>query len=198
MKAIKTQLLILGFLFLTFPIYSQTPTGSLIFRVLNYKSDVKIKKNIAKQFEHCGIEWSIIDRMLVIPNVNIKYVNLPKLNITRLGQEEKNEVPSGNYSITYIGMGFKKLLGNPQKILSKNAYFNLNELYFNVLPNKTTEIIITPKIQRSIKWFPGLAIYFPDIYVKIIENGKEISEYQLSLKTEKSIPWDNYTGPLKF
>jgi len=188
--------MVLGFFIFLSHLFSQEPNGALIFRLLNYKSDVKLKKNVTKQLEHAYIVWSIMDNTLVITEVSQKYINLKNPKSTRLGEEEKLELPPGKYAVSCVGYVFEKNSSDIDKALSKNAFFNLEIIYFNILPGKSTEIIILPVYQKDVIWSHQL--YLPDLYMKVFEEGKEIIEYQIDKKTEKSILWSDYKGPLKF
>lgn len=195
-KSIHRLMMLVMFIVFLIQGFSQEHKGTLIFRVLNYETNVRLKDNITKQLKHAALEWCIFDNTLIITQVSQKFVKLTNPKRTLFGEEEKLELPPGVYTVTCIGYQPRSSSSNIDKVLTKSAYFNLEILSFNILPEKTTQLIILPIYQKQETW--GLTMYVPDYHMKIFEDGKEITECQINKKTEKSILWDNYTGPLKF
>ena len=176
---------------------SQKQSGILIIKVLNYKSDVKLKDEVEWKLKRSGISWYVKDSSLIITQINPQYIAIDSVKHTQCGSEIKIERPVGTYAISCIGYILSKSSKNVQKVLSTSAFFNMNVLKFNILPNKITEITFLPIIQKHKTFL--VDSFSPDIHVKIVEDGKVVMEdYQINTRTEASIAWDDYKGPLKF
>jgi hypothetical protein len=41
-------------------------TGTLVFNVYNYESEVKLKKKLRSQLDHGGVEWGLLEDELIV------------------------------------------------------------------------------------------------------------------------------------
>jgi hypothetical protein len=175
--------------------------GTLLFDLKSYTADMKLSKNSQKQLEHAGIQWAVLGNTLLISLVNQKYVNVDTLYLTRFGEQKKLELKPGEYTITCIAHEFTSTSTNADKFLSKNAFFNNDVLKFTVLPGKTTTLEISPSFVSESAWFrlSKLTMYIPLLKARVLEGGAQQNEaVEINRRTNKSVAWDNYKGPLKF
>ena len=170
-------------------------TGTLNVDVKPYESEVKIKKNIAKQLEHGGIRWGFLDDELIVPLISEKYVKPELPHFTRYGESDEIELAPGDYEITSIGYEQKELSRNIDKVLSKSAYFNQRILSFSIQPGATTTLEILPRFKKTGKL---IKVFMPDLHVKVVVAGAVKGEAVINERTSSSVPWDDYSGPLKF
>ncbi len=182
------------------PLLSQQ-TGTLVFKINNYTTDAKLPKQIPRQLEHAGLQWGMVEHTLLIPLVNQKFVNVETLNLTRFGEQKKLEVAPGDYTITCIAHEFNSTSTSVDKFLSKNAFFNMNVLKFTILPGKTTTVDLSPKYKPQSAWsrLSKETMYIPEISVQVLVDGTATGETMvINQRTDKSVAWDDYKGPLKF
>jgi hypothetical protein len=177
-------------------------TGTLVLDMKNYTSSAKIPKNGQKQLEHAGIRWGVLDsNTLLIPLVNQRYVKADTPYLTRFGEQKAVEVKAGEYTITCIGFEFDAMSRDPDKVLSKSGFFNIDALRFAVLPGKTTTLEISPSFvaESQSRVFLKFTMFLPDLKVRVLEDGAQKGDdVVISRRTEKSVAWDDYKGPLKF
>lgn len=177
-------------------VYSQESQGTLIFRVLNYTTEVKIPKNIKSQIDFAGVNWSVIDSTLIITLLNTKFLRPEIKNRTKYRDEKILTLNTGKYSIDCISYQlmtdfFSKDIN---KALSSTAFFNLDIVSFYILKNDTTIVeILTEYAKYTIS---GKDIYNPILTCRVKED-ENIIEKRISLRTNKSISWDEYKGPFK-
>ena len=175
--------------------------GTLFVKINPYTSDVKLPKAVEKQLEHAFFQWGMADHTLLIPLVNEKFVKVDTLNLTRFGEQKAVAMPPGNYTITCIAHEFNSNSTSVEKYLSKNAYFNIDVLKFRILPDKTTTIDISPNYKPQTVWFrlSKETMYLPETTVRVFESGVQVGDATvINARTEKSVAWDDYKGPLKF
>ncbi len=176
-------------------------TGTLVFDMKNYTSDAKIPDKIQKQLEHAGFQWGMLDDVLLIPLVNQKFVKVDALYFTRFGEQKKLELKPGEYTVTCIAHEFNSDSTSVDKFLSKNAFFNMDVLKFTILPGKTTTIEVSSVYKPQSTWFrlSKLTMYIPEITVKVSVDATSAGEpVAINRRTDKSVAWDDYKGPLKF
>ncbi len=174
--------------------------GTLVFDVKNYSTDVKFKENIQKQLEHGFIEWGLVEKNVVITLVNRKYIKPELQYSTRYGSSSTLQLEPGEYTVTCIGYIPESNSRDIEKVLSKSAFFNLAVLKFNVLADKTTVLQVFPTIEKHIhrSFATTVKMYMPDLRVSIIEDGVPKADALINARTESSVSWDNYHGPLKY
>lgn len=174
-------------------------SGTLVFDVESYASEVKLDKNTKKQLQHFGIEWGIVDDMVVIPLVKKAFLKPEIPYFTRYGEQKTLQVEPGEYNITCIGYVHSSNSRDVDKVLSKSAFFNNAVLTFTVLPGKTTTVEIFPTYQRQTKWSLWLPVrmFLPDLNVRVIEDEVQKVEKVINRRTTTSVAWDDYGGPLK-
>jgi len=175
--------------------------GELIFELKPFKSEVSLKKRILKQLEAGMLEWAMLENNeLVTTLVNRRFIE-PKLNeSTRYGEETSIKLDPGTYTLTCIGFWHRSNSSNIDKVLSESAFFNVSVASFTISPNKTTRIEVYPTIKKRGAggfWKPRTTIFSPDLDIKIYEGEELTFEGDISSETEKSISWDDYSGPLK-
>ncbi|MGA2898418.1 MAG: hypothetical protein ABSE27_12605 [Acidobacteriaceae bacterium] len=186
------------------PMFGQQ-TGTLVFDMKNFtfgeKVSAKAQKQIQKELKHGGTHWGMVDRTLLIPMVNDSLVKVDGLSLTRFGDLKKLELAPGDYTITCIGYEFAGNSTDMDKVLSKNAFFNLDVLKFTIEPGKTTTIEVSLNYEPQSAWFrlARETMYVPDVAVRVLQDGTQVGEAMVvSRRTEKSVAWDDYHGPLKF
>ena len=180
---------------------SSKQSGLLVFDLQKYTSDVKLPKKIQTQLEHAGLQWGMVKHTLLIPLVNQKFVNIDTLNLTRFGEQKTLEVTPGDYTITCIAHEFNSNSTSADKFLSKNAFFNMDVLKFTMLPGKVTTIEVSSKYKPQSAWFrlSKETMYIPEVSVEVMVDGTAAGEaLGVDRRTDKSVAWDDYKGPLKF
>lgn len=196
-KAMLFAAALVMFLTLTAPLHAaEQSKGTLLFDLKSYVSEVKLKEKVQKDLEHAGIEWGVTGDILVISFVNKKYVNTETPYMTRYGDKKTIELSPGQYKITCIGFIPEGSSMNVQKVLSKSAFFNDGILSFKVASGKTTTVEILPVFQKHSTLL--VKMFLPELRTKVIEDGAVQGEAVINDRTSKSIPWDEYSGPLKF
>ena len=60
-------------------------SGTLVLDVKDFTSDAKMTKKNVKDLQHGGIRWGVLDKTLLIPMVNDKFVNADTPYLTRFG-----------------------------------------------------------------------------------------------------------------
>jgi hypothetical protein len=176
-------------------------TGSLAFEVKNYTSDVKIPKNFQKGFQHAGIAWGMVDHTLVITFVSQNFIKAKITNLTRFGEEQTLDLKPGEYTVTCIGYEWNSTSRDPDKNLAKSAFFNKDVVRFTVAAGKTTTLEVAPVYVAEAQWFLWAKrnLYIPDLTVRVLVDGSPAGEaVTISKRTDKSVAWDDYHGPLKF
>jgi hypothetical protein len=185
--------LITGLWSLSLP--AQEVTGTLIFDVKPFTSEVKLKEKIEKQLKTGGIEWGTAEGQLVVSLVNKRFIRFDLPNMTRYGESKSLELAPGSYRLSCVGFvpegGF-----SVDKALRKGAYFNLDVLTFDVVAGRTITLEVYPTIQAESTFL--LKFYVPQLLVKILDEGTVRNESVINDRTAASIAWDDYDGPLKF
>jgi hypothetical protein len=180
---------------------SAQQSGNLVFDLKNYTSAAKLPKNAQKSLEHAGILWGMLDNTLVIPMVDSKYVKADVPNLTRFGEQKTLELKPGTYTITCIGYEFSSTSRDIDKVLAKSAFFNNDVVTFSVLPGKTTTLEISPIYEAESQWrvLSKFTFFLPDLKIHVLEDGIPKGEdIVVNRRTDKSVAWDDYHGPLKF
>jgi hypothetical protein len=182
------------------PVFAQQ-SGNLILDLKNYTSDAKLPKNSQKSLEHAGIRWGMLDNTLLIPMVDSKYVKADIPYLTRFGEQKTLELKPGKYTITCIGYEFSSTSRDIDKVLAKSAFFNNDVMTFSILPGKTTTLEISPTYEAESQWraLSKFTFFLPDLKVHVLEDGTPQGEdVVISRRTDKSVAWNDYHGPLKF
>lgn len=194
-KPFRVCLLALVAGFWSLSLAAQEARGTLLFDVKPFTSEVKLKEKIEKQLKTGGIEWGAAEGQLLVSLVNKRFIRFDLPNMTRYGENKTLELEPGSYRLSCVGLvpegGF-----SVEKVLSKGAYFNLDVLSFDIVAGKTTTLEVYPAIRKSSTFL--LKFYMPDLLVKVIEDGAQKSEHVINARTDASIAWDDYDGPLKF
>lgn len=176
-------------------------TGTLVLDLKNYTSDSKLPKKIQTQLLHAGLPWGMVEHTLLIPLVNQKFVKVDTLNLVRFGEQKTIEVTPGDYTITCIAHEFNSNSTSVDKFLSKNAFINMNVLKFTILSGKTTTFEISSKYEPQSAWFrlSKETMYIPELSVRVLVDRTPTGEVVvINRRTDKSVAWDDYKGPLKF
>lgn len=180
----------------SFSASAQQAAGKLRVEILPFSSEIELKEKVKKQLESGGLEWGAKDGQLVFTMVNKRFINFDLPNFTRYGTDTSIELPVGEYSVTGIGL-IPSTAFSPEKILAKGAYFNEKVMTFNVEEGKTTTVKVRPVIRKNATFF--LNYFMPELLVSIAPEGGEFGpEVSVIAKTESSVPWPAYNGPLKF
>lgn len=197
-RAATVSLLVLTY-FIVSPV-AQASKGILVVDVKPYESDVEMNKNVKKQVEHGGLDWGLVDRNVVFTMVNKKFVRAELPYLTRYGEAKQLEVEPGTYTITCIGFVLASTSKDVEKVLSASAFFNENIVTFAVLPEQKTTLEVLPIFQKQTKrgFWQSFQTFSPDLQVRVVEQGIDKSVATVNQKTSSSIPWDVYSGPLKF
>lgn len=202
MKTYKKIKLSVFFLFITLisfnnhTAFSQESEGTLIVDLKPFISDIKLKKKVLKQLESGALEWGISENQFVTTLTNKRFINFDIPHMTRYGTSKEIKLKPGTYTITCVGFKYKGGL-SVKKVLQKAAFFNIDELTFEIIEGKTTVLEILPKIEKNSSLL--MKIFSPDLYVTITEDGEtKVDGKVISIRHEKSINWDDYNGDLKF
>jgi hypothetical protein len=182
------------------PMFGQE-SGTLMFDLKAYTSEAKIPKESQKQLEHAGIHWAVLDKTVLIPLLNEKYVKAEFPYLTRFGEQKTLELKAGQYTITCIGYEIESISRDIDKVLAKNAFLNIDVVTFTVLPGKTTTLEIFPTYLEESKsrFLAKLTMFLPELKVRVLEDGMPKGEdLVISRRTDKSVAWNDYHGPLKF
>jgi hypothetical protein len=180
----------------SFSASAQQAAVKLRVEILPFSSEIELKEKVKKQLESGGLEWGAKDGQLVFTMVNKRFINFDLPNFTRYGTDTSIELPAGEYVVTGIGL-IPSTAFSPEKILAKGAYFNEKVMTFNVEEGKTTTVKVKPVIRKNATFF--LNYFMPELLVSIAPEGGEFgSEVSVIAKTESSVPWPAYNGPLKF
>jgi hypothetical protein len=154
-----------------------------------------------KALEHEGIPWGMLDNTVLISQVNRKNIKADIPYLTRFGKQKSLEVQPGQYTITCIGYEFKSTAKDLDKVLAKSAVFNIDVVKFTILPGKTTtlEVFNTYTAESQRRALSKFTMAIPETKVRVLEDGIPIGEdVVISRRTDKSVAWDDYHGPLKF
>jgi len=175
--------------------WAQDARGSLVFEVKPFTSEIKLKEKVEKQLKTSGVEWGVAEGQMVVSLLAKKFIKFDLPNLTRYGESKSLELEPGAYRITCIGFvpeGGMSVEG----MLKKGAYFNNDILTFEVVAGKQTTIEVSPTIQKKSTFF--IKFFTPELVVKVIEDGVVKREGVINERTDASIAWDDYQGPLKF
>ena len=176
------------------PVLAQA-TGTLAFDSKPFTSEVDLKEKIEKQLKSGGLEWGVVGNELVVTLVNKRFINAEIPNLTRFGERKEIQLPAGQYTLTCVGLIPEGGL-SVDKVLSKGAYFNENVLSFTIEPGETTVLEISSVIRKENTFL--LKFFVPEVSVNVVANGVGFDSVPINLRDDKSIAWDDYSGPLKF
>lgn len=174
---------------------TQAPGGTLVIEIKPFSSEKTLPKKVTRQLQSGMLEWGQRGRQLVFTLVNKRFLDFPVNHTTRYGSTEQLSLPAGEYKVTGVGLEMSSSL-SVDKVLERGAFFNEDILTFFIEPGKTTTLTINPviKIDRTFAvnyWMPSL--------MASVNNGTSATpEISLNDRNEKSVPWPQYTGPLKF
>ena len=170
-------------------------TGTLLVDVKPFTSEKELPKKVDKQLKSGGLEWGVRDDLIVFTMVNKQFVDFPISHMTRYGQNESLTLPAGEYRVTGIGMemtaGF-----NVQKILDRGAFVNDDVVTFRIEPGKTTTLRINPVIKKDNAFV--VDFWMPTMMASVAGESGATEERALNARSETSIAWPEYKGPLKF
>jgi len=169
--------------------------GTLVVDAKAFTSEIPLDKKIEDQLRGAGIEWGVKDGLFVQTGVNKQYVNFDISNLTRYGQSKSVAVPAGDYSITCVGM-IPHTAFSVQSILNKSAYVNENVIHFHVDAGKTTTLTIQPVMMKNETLF--VTFYIPQLMTSVTTEAGTTTPVSINAKTNGSIAWPDYKGPLKF
>jgi hypothetical protein len=170
-------------------------SGTLVFRVQSFTSEIDLKPKIQARLESGGLEWGLHEHELVVTLVNKRFVGVDIPYLTRFGTEQELQLPAGEYTLSCVGMIPEGGL-SVEKALSRGAYVNDDVLRFTIRAGERTELQVLPVIRKKSTFL--LKFFIPELTVKVIENGDAGEERSVNLRDEHSVAWDEYSGPLKF
>jgi len=176
-------------------ISAQAATGTLVFDVKPFTSKVKLKEKIENRLKSGGIEWGAADGQLVVATVNKRFIRFDLPHMTRYGESKTLELAPGSYTIhcaAFIPEGGLSV----EKALAKGAFFNLDQMTFEIAEGKTTTLEVHPVIESESTFL--LKFFLPELRVKLIEDGAVKQEVVINNRVDSSIAWNDYSGPLKF
>jgi hypothetical protein len=169
--------------------------GKLIVSIEEFTSEITLKSKVETTLKSGGLEWGAKNGQVVFTMVNKRFVNFDMPNFTRYASKTEIELPAGDYSITGIGLHMSTAF-SPEKILNKGAFINNDVFSFKLEAGKIVTVKIRPVIKKDATFF--LNFFVPDLMTSIDENGTYGEEKNMVAKTDASLPWATYTGPLKF
>lgn len=174
---------------------AQAATGTLTLEVKPFTSKVKLREKIENRLKTGGIEWGAADGQLVISTVNKRFIRFDLPYMTRYGETKSVELAPGTYTIhcpAFIPEGGLSV----EKALAKGAFFNLDQASFEIVEGKTTTLEVHPVIESETTFL--LKFFLPELIVKVVDDGVVRQEVVINNRTESSIAWNDYSGPLKF
>lgn len=174
---------------------AQAATGTLVFDVKPFTSKVKLKEKIENRLKTGGIEWGAADGQLVVTTVNKRFIRFDLPHMTRYGESKTLELAPGTYTIhcaAFIPEGGLSV----EKALAKGAFFNLDQMTFEIAEGKTTTLEVHPVIESESTFL--LKFFMPELQVKLVEDGAVKQETVINNRVDSSIAWNDYNGPLKF
>ena len=80
-------------------------------------------------------------------------------------------------------------------MLSESAYFNETVLTFTIRSGEVTTLEILPRYRKTGTM---VKMFLPALHAKVFEMDALVEEAVVTERTSQSIPWDEYSGPLKF
>ena len=169
--------------------------GTLAFDSQPFTSEIDLKEKIEKQLKSGGLEWGVNGNEIVVTLVNKRFINAEIPNLTRYGERKEIQLPAGQYTLTCVGLIPEGGL-SVDKVLSKGGYFNEDVLSFTIEPGQTTVLDVSSVIRKENTFF--LKFFVPEVSVNVVANGIEFGAVPINLRDDRSIAWDDYSGPLKF
>ena len=169
--------------------------GTLVIEIKPFSSEKELPKKVTKQLQSGMLEWGQRDRQLVFTLVNRRFLDFPVNHTTRYDSNEQLSLPAGEYKVTGVGLEMSSSL-SVDKVLERGAFFNDDILTFRIEPGKTTTLTINPviKIDRTF----AVNYWMPSLMASVNDGTSATPEISLNDRNEKSVPWPQYTGPLKF
>ncbi|MFP5286134.1 MAG: hypothetical protein ACLGI9_10390, partial [Thermoanaerobaculia bacterium] len=166
---------------------SQEPSGTLVFDVKPFRSEIELKAKVKERLKTAGIEWGAAEGQMVVALVSKRFIRFDLPYLTRYGEKRVIELAPGAYRLTCVGFIPEGGL-SVEKALKKGAYFNLDVLEFQVHEGRTTTIEVQPTIRKHSTW--ALNIFMPDLIVRVVEDGAVRAEGVINERTKASIAWD--------
>lgn len=167
-------------------------TGTLVLDMKSATTDTHLSKGVKNRLENAGLEWGVADGKVVFSLVNKKFVSFNLAQFTRFGEMTKVEVPAGEYAVSCIGFVNEGGLLNPEKALDRGAYVNADVVTFRIEAGAITTLAVQPIMQKQAGALVNL--FMPDLLVSPPGGGEPV---RVNARTERSLPWSTYTGPLK-
>ncbi len=169
--------------------------GTLAFDSRPFTSEIDLNEKIEKQLKSGGLEWGVNGNEIVVTLVNKRFINAEIPNLTRYGERKEIQLPAGQYTLTCVGLIPEGGL-SVDKVLSKGGYFNEDVLSFTIEPGQTTVLDVSSVIRKENTFF--LKFFVPEVSVNVVANDIEFGAVPINLRDDRSIAWDDYSGPLKF
>jgi hypothetical protein len=175
-------------------------TGKLVFDLLPFVAEpgLELSKHLRKAFESRGLDWGVLSgqpNQVVVVAVPEGYFNLKLPNFSRYGMPQAIELPPGDYTLTCVGLEPALGLGGWRMLVRQHGYVNVDLLPFTIKEGETTVLETRTTIHRDRT---GLApIEYREIAVTVRERGAPTAEAVISVRTDSSIAWPDYHGPLK-
>jgi len=170
-------------------------TGTLVFDSKPFTSEIELREKVESQLKSGGLEWGVVGNEVVVTLVSKRFIAGDIPNLTRYGERKEIQLPAGKYTLTCVGLipegGF-----SVDKVLSKGAYFNEDVLSFEIEPGQATVLEVTSVIRKENTFL--LKFFVPEVSVNVIANDIDFGAVPINLRDDKSVAWDDYTGPLKF
>lgn len=196
MRAITLKYLVLAGLAVSTVAGAEQGTGKLLVDIQPFSSEIELKEKVKTQLESGGLEWGVKDGLMVFTMVNKRFINFDLPNFTRYGNQVSLDAPAGGYSVTGIGL-IPSTAFSVEKILAKGAYVNEKTMAFTVEEGKTVTVKVRPVIRKNATFF--MNYFMPELLVSVKPDGGEFGpEISIIAKTEASVVWPAYNGPLKF
>jgi hypothetical protein len=109
------------------------------------------------------------------------------------------QLKPGAYEIACVGFVLNSVSGDTDKVLSKSAFFNDAALAVKVLPGKVTTLEVFPAYKSEYKQgvWRSEVLYTPEITIKVLVDGVQTGQDTINRRTNTSVAWDDYHGPLK-
>lgn len=200
-KSVASIILFLSWLWIAGGAAAEVPEkGTLVFDVKDYETKTGIPKKVRKELENRGVQWGMVDNVLVITYIHMRHINADMPYLTRWGQKEILELEPGAYEITCISYDLKKYERDADKFIAKNAYVNEGILKFEIEAGGTTTLSVLPVYRKQVRKnvLTKHKTLKPDFIVTLIEEGQAGQTVTVNKRNRSSIKWGNYKGPLRF
>ena len=182
------------------PVFGEQ-SGTLVLHLMNYTSDTNIPKNNRKALEHSGIQWGMSENTLLISFVAQNFIKAEIPYITRFGEQRTLELKPGRYTITCIGYQFNstssdriRLSRSPLSLITTSSRL----MCCRARQPRSRSIRITLLSRSGAFGQSSNCSSRNSKYACSRMGHRQGDDLVVNRRTDKSVAWDDYHGPLKF